>query len=678
MIDDSRGRRRVVWTLLLAALPLGASSSAIHGEEAGVDGAVGCRTLSTRSPEPGEIAIDSAPFVIEKPGTYVLTRDVQAPGSCIAIAPSASGCVLDLNGHTITYGTGRLEVDPEGKGVITYNSRQKGNVGHGAVVCPSRPDVTEDWPGVFRWNAKLEGVVVKNGKIKSGGGEGLCYSPALNLGGLDGAEIHDLIVEIDLPDSEAIITGPNTKLHHATFIHGGRHVSNRHAQCAVVVAGRGSEVSRCKIDGGPQVGVKALTDSNVHHNVIRQRAVVTNGYGVQGYRQGNVKVHHNTIAPHNGRGVHLSEKSDGWEVHHNYIEVRETGNREYQRLETHGIKLEGTKNSSVHDNLVVAVGTEGGSPTPLNMSIARDAGNRVFRNRFIAVKTGPSPAFAAYLLGSDGHGTEIVDNTFRSNDWLVAIPWDGAVNHTFRHSTFRKIKPTDEVGLISFANAHPEGGSVGIRFVDCRFLDGISPESHRFPPPAVNWKRDAEYSVAWSLSLLTAPGAEVRVVDNRGVEVAKKRTDGEGRCSVDLTQFSCAFSAATADEKLTEFSPYTVSIVRGQLARRLTVTAQTPMEAEVDLAGRDPVVLVPAQPMPGEVDTPYALPLSVAAETTAAWKLLDGELPDGLRLERSAIRGTPTREGRFSFTLLARVDGREVAEVISITIVPKPRHAPRQ
>ena len=39
------------------------------------------------------------------------------------------------------------------------------------------------------------------------------------------------------------------------------------------------------------------------------------------------------------------------------------------------------------------------------------------------------------------------------------------------------------------------------------------------------------------------------------------------------------------------------------------------MEAEVDLSGRDPVVLVPAQPGPGEVDTPYSLPLSVAAET---------------------------------------------------------------
>jgi hypothetical protein len=260
---------------------------------------------------------------------------------------------------------------------------------------------------------------------------------------------------------------------------------------------------------------------------------------------------------------------------------------------------------------------------------------------------------------------------------VVGIPWDGAVNHTFRRSTFRKIKPTDEVGLISFANAHPEGGSVGIRFVDCRFLDGISPTSHRFPPPGVAWKRDAEYSVAWSLNLTTAPEAEVRVVDNRGVEVARRRTDGEGRCSVDLAQFSCAFSAASGDEKLTEFSPYTVSIVRGPLARRLTVTAQTSMEAEVDLSGKEPVVLVPAQPGPGEVDTPYLLPLSVAAETTATWKLLDGKLPDGLRLERSAIRGIPGREGRFPFTLLATADGREAAKTISITIVPKPRQALR-
>ena len=120
-----------------------------------------------------------------------------------------------------------------------------------------------------------------------------------------------------------------------------------------------------------------------------------------------------------------------------------------------------------------------------------------------------------------------------------------------------------------------------------------------------------------------------------------------------------------------------IALVGAPLARRLTITAQTPMEAEVDLSGRDPVVLVPAQPEPGEVDTPYSLPLFAAAETTATWKLLDGKLPDGLRLESSAILGTPTREGRFPFTLLATADGREAAKTIRITIAPRPRQALR-
>ena len=65
---------------------------------------VGCRAFTTREPAADETAIDKLPFVIEKPGKYILTKDLECEASGIAV--KANDVSLDLNGHAITYGTG--------------------------------------------------------------------------------------------------------------------------------------------------------------------------------------------------------------------------------------------------------------------------------------------------------------------------------------------------------------------------------------------------------------------------------------------------------------------------------------------------------------------------------------------------------------------------------------------
>ena len=262
---------------------------------------VGSAEFTTRAPADDETVIDQAPFLITKPGKYIVTKDLSADASCIGL--QTGDVTLDLNGHTLRYGMG--EKVTEGKGVITYNSWRKGNIGHAGILCPGRPDRAQDFKG-FRWNSRYKNVVVKNGKVQDGTGKGLAYSNGIDLGGAQGAVVENVVIEVAAPDTFGLIVGAGGKVRNVTIIHKGTHVTNRHQQVADIATGRDCEVSYCRLEGGPQAGIKAGSGTEVHHNVIRHRATVTNCYGVQGYGQKNVKVHHYLIVPYNGRGIHLS------------------------------------------------------------------------------------------------------------------------------------------------------------------------------------------------------------------------------------------------------------------------------------------------------------------------------------------------------------------------------------
>jgi hypothetical protein len=544
---------------------------------------VGCGPLATRSPGPDETAIDRAPFLIDKPGKYILVKDIAAEASAIGLV--SDNVTLDLNGHTITYGTGVKNV---AKSVITYNSRKTGNVGHSGILLPGRPDITEDFPG-FMWNSRRRGIAIRNGRIVEGAGEGLAYTVGLQLGGAMGAQVENLSVEVAAPDAFGVELGPECKLSRTTVIHKGTHVTNRHAQVADIQMAPGGEVCRCLLEGGPQAGIKAATGASIHDNLIRHRATATNGYGVMGYGQKAVKVFSNRIMAYNGRGIHLSEKSEGWDVHDNYVEVRETRNQEYNKLQTHGIKLEGTRNSRVCRNTVLAVSSEGGEPTPLNLSIAPDSGNEVFGNTFVALTINRESACGVYLVGADGRGTSINDNSIYTNNIAFMVSPDGGGSVTLRRCRFRKIAPQDRVTFYADRNYRKaEGG--GNRFVDCLFLDGIDPRAFSFPPKGADWRSPGGYAVGWSLALAVsdgpqpAAGATVVAIDKDGKEAARAAADAGGRASVDLLEFSVDYRKETAVATVTEGGPYTVRVSAGGKSREFKVTPKSPMAADVDVA----------------------------------------------------------------------------------------------
>ncbi|HUU43629.1 MAG TPA: right-handed parallel beta-helix repeat-containing protein [Planctomycetota bacterium] len=548
------------------------------------------------APAPAPTVIDKLPFTCDQPGTYVLERDLACNDSGVHIL--SNDVVIDLMGHTITYGTG-VKLNEK---AVTYNSLQSGNVGHHAIYVTSDPRASKDAPKAG-WNYRFTGVVIRNGRIRHGDGEGLAYSDAINVSGTVGCEIRDLTLEVSAPDSSAIIGGRSSKIHDCTVRHTGTHVSNRHAQLAVIVSGTDAEIYNCTLLGGPQAGIKALSGAEIHHNDIRQNATATNCYGVQGYGQRNVHVHHNLIIPTNGRGLHVSEKSVGWRVHDNYIEPRERANREYPKgMQTHGIKMEGCRDAKVWNNVVYVESVPGGSPTPLNFDVPRDAGNEVYDNVFIAKKvTEKEHATALYCVAGDGTGTSVRDNVFFTNDRLFECIWDAPQSYTFTRNRFYRLSPTDKITTYYFWNAKPVSG---FRFVDCTFGPGLSTTGYDFPVKnPEDWPADAQYAVAWTTTFqvksagVPVKDAKIVVTDVRG-KTLTFTTDDRGESAVTLDAFTVKFDAAKREVTREVFTPWAARVTaEGLPAKDVQLPGSASATCIVDMKAGTPVVL-PAPPGP--------------------------------------------------------------------------------
>ncbi|MFB3892924.1 MAG: hypothetical protein ACE15C_12965 [Phycisphaerae bacterium] len=625
---------------------------------------IGCGKFTTREPAAGETAIDKAPFKIDKAGKYILTKDITADGSAIGIL--ADDVTIDLNGHTIKYGAGVVK---PAKPIITYNSRQSGNIGHAGILLPGRPDATEDFEG-FIWG-KRRNITVANGRIVDGAGEGLAYCTGLNLEGAQNAEVSNVIVEVAAPDTFGLVVGPKSKVHDVTIIHNGKVVTNRHQQVADLATGDGCEVYGCLLEGGPQEGVKAGSGTSVHDNLIKLRTTVTNGYGVLGYGQKNLKVFNNWIINYNGRGIHLSEKSEGWNVWGNYVEVRETKNKEYGHMQTHGIKLETTRNSKVHDNVVLAVSSDGGEPTPFNINVLAGSNNEIWNNTFVAMTINKQGAYCVYFVEQDGNGTTIHDNTFYTNNICVYVGPDGGKDTTFERCTFRKIDPKDDVLFYADRNYKKKAEQTGgIRFIDCRFLDGIDPRGYYFPGKGSDWRSPGGYEVGWTMSARGHEGGQlgivgVRVLDKDGKEV---ESHGFGSSGVRLPMFKVSYDAQSAIATLTESGSYVVEVDFGKGdVRKFTVKPHAPIELMIDKEKKGDVVITPFKPWPGQVDDDYILPLQVSGDG-GEWKIAKGALPDGLTLDKDTLKGKPTKAGDFTFT----VQCGQATKDITIHVAAKP------
>lgn len=579
-------------TLYFAVLPIQS------GVPAAFTYAVASRVAEGQWPAPPGGAVPlSGPAAISTAGYYYLTGDVSAAGTAFSI--SASNVTLDLQGRTVTFGTGL--------GGSFYGVRVSGASGT---------------------------VEIRNGTIRQGaGGGGSCsgieVDSPLNL------RLTGLSVTVHGPDADGIaVWSPrgNVRIDHATVRCDTTVVSNRHWPGVAAVrvdggTGGSFEIDHVRVLSSPQWGIRIEGDAAsgpvlLHHNVFRgTKALVANGY-MLGVHKPNSDVFENDLDGES-RGVHVeSTGSQGVEcsVHDNVIRVQDQPNPEYPDYHwVHGIKVEGGRGAKVRDNVVTGVADDLHAEvraidvTLENSGFGDVTGVEILRNRVLAqATTSTYPAYAFHWsLGTSGPNDLLVrHNVFTATDGFAMHYWDGGRGAVFRDC--------------AFARDLSQGAGHAFRFED--FQNGGYPSlGHgvRDPigtedPNAVTQYGDAQPWDAtreWTLSVRVvdgggAPveGASVTVEDKTGAPVASATTDGDGRIAGPIV-----VGRLTNGPTLSNRGPHVVRVQKsgfGAFSRSLSIAGRTALR--VDLTASTSTLDT----------TPPAAPASVLANALSASRVL--------------------------------------------------------
>lgn len=386
----------------------------------------------------------------------VLQNDIIAAGSGVGFVAGRANIrnvELDLNGHTIFFGM-QERLLPEGVILLTYAGKKPDdkqpdrNIGVHGIYSVRDPRFIYEASNFAdqRWVQGISSVRIYSsrpgGRIVQGSGNA-AYSSAIYLQGhrnvtIGGDPGSQLELEVTGADSYGIGTGgcSAVSISYLKITQTGRHVSNRHQIIAAISLGKGlvkkgdpdgtvySEVHHTELTGSPQSGIKTAGYARIHDNLIRQNAVVTNCYGVQGWGSHHVEVYNNRIVPENGRGIHLSERTEGWYVHDNLVVVHENTNEEYgSKYQVHGIKVEDVVAGRVENNRVIAITRGKTAAHAFDINVNASAKVEVKGNSFIGVKRNgdEARACAVSLLAGNGTGVEFSGNRLYSNDAVVQV-----------------------------------------------------------------------------------------------------------------------------------------------------------------------------------------------------------------------------------------------------------------
>jgi hypothetical protein len=200
---------------------------------------------------------------------------------------------------------------------------------------------------------------------------------------------------------------------------------------------------------------------------------------------------------------------------------------------------------TIRDNVITAMVDPGSECYARAITVCGDdkvsSHGLVFRNNTVTTNSNAVVLSESYGCGSSD--VQFIGNTFvkagEGFKWLVCGYWD---------------KPT-----------------TGSAFVDNRFEGGASADSVTFDGTA-----ERNFSVGWTLTVKTAPGADVTIADAAGKEVFSGKADGKGIATAPLMQYR-----VTPDGK-TALTPHTVKIVAGGKVATKPVT----MNKAQDLAIR--------------------------------------------------------------------------------------------
>lgn len=476
--------------------------------------------------------------VLKTPGeTFVLQNDVASPGTCFSI--QADNITLNLNGHTITYGTAATDKKVPTFGVLSAD-------------CWFQP-IAGNPCGGSRRNA-----VVENGKIVQGA-DAPPFSHAIRFGQgneQDHIVVHDLDITVSTPDSVAIyaeyLTG-GSNIYRNTIHNNVTHITSRSQFRGASIKLESEENAKIPnhihdntIIGGAQLGIREVNPAGslIYNNDISQDATYTNGFCIDA-AGANIQVYRNNCHPAHGRGIHVNH--NGISVHDNKVDTTDSDkNEEYGGCEingTYGIQVETDyeKPTGIHivhnDVTVHAAGcpAEAMRLTDMSEGETLDIHDNTFRAVRDMTPSGLStkPARAFSIGESTGEHVNFTDNRLIADSAMIHVDWDVGSHFTLKHTEFTAgPHPEKDLVLISFLNG--TAPSQGIVIEDSTF-NGFSPTAVHFG----DYAGASSYVIAHSrlLSLLDGTGKplqglQVSAIGSAKTQVFQGATDHDGKISV--------------------------------------------------------------------------------------------------------------------------------------------------
>ena len=450
--------------------------------------------------------------------TYQLQNDLDCPGTAIWILND--NITLDLNDHTILYGSGNLD-----------NS-------YGIALPASYARVEFE-----NKSGSHNNITIKNGSITQNGSGSDGHGIVVRNG--DHLEISALVIKVHGPDANGIraeYAGGNMVIHDNRVDDAATTITSRHqgeAAINLLNVGEGKlRIYNNTITDSPQYGIRVAGKSatqyplaQIYGNNISHWAHYANPYAISlDSKIQYADVYQNSVNTSQGRGIHIQCSNS--KIHDNTIVAAQGAMPpEYPTYNwTHGIKIEGLggispKNNKIYGNTITVSAKPDGNAIGISISLEDgQSGNEIFGNMITAnydAAHADRYSTGVQLLGTGSSGLQIFDNIFQSQNRQVFIFYDGARDVTFKRNIWRKLPGATDYAMLYFWN----GG--GNNADDLFFYDSISwdgADQYEWATfQDIRWTSSSavtnEFTVGWSVDIsVAAPGAHLYSIQNMAAD----------------------------------------------------------------------------------------------------------------------------------------------------------------
>jgi hypothetical protein len=415
-------------------------------------------------------------------GTYYLANDVSSAGTCFAI--DANNITLNLNGHTITYGTGGgSQPTPAIEGHDCWSTTNPANAGpcgsahgglevYGGTIVQSANSATFSPVFSFGQGAFSSAPYIHDitATFQNTGAQ-FYLSAYLPTGvKIENNTIYDNVTNIQEPGQGMLSARANFQ---GQAIYIGQNNQN---------PGSGDLIENNKIVGSPQGGVRTVNQhSTISGNDISMNATYSNDFCAD-IPADYTTVTNNNCHPKSGRGFHIN--SNYVTVANNTINVIELSqNPEYGGCEgggTYGVQLE--FDNSFLPSPPVGVKVTGNTITAtsaacqaigLRVTDMTPAGNAAFTgNTITSTNNGTAQDFGISVDFASNTGVTFTGNTFNDQFAYVDGDWGGYNNTTIGHNTWLG-SPTYTMYAGDGACDPTQGGTGATCPVNIQFNDSL-------------------------------------------------------------------------------------------------------------------------------------------------------------------------------------------------------------